>query len=393
MRLAFFQFGDFGEAYRRFQDGLPETFRDQRASVDFVASLQSQYEVTTVATCAREHREEFGPRLRSIGITVKPAYSRSFIDGLMDDIAPDIMVCRTPNYYAIRWAKQNRVPTLLSFANFFSNRGPKDFVKNMRLRALFDRSVFPCVANHSLNAALSVSKALFYPESRIVPWDWTRLVPEKQPKTSFRNPARPLAFYAGNMLRTKGVGDCLDALALLRSRGVDLTFVFAGPGDLAPWRKQAADLGVSEHAQFLGRIPNQDVRQRMNESDVVVVASHHEYAEGLPNTLYEALASRTPAIVSDHPAFASRLRDGENCLIFKAADSASLADRFQALLSDPALYGRVSEGAAAAHDSLYIGMEWPDLVTVFLGDPSNRSGWVEANSLVQLRAKGQMPGR
>ena len=386
MNILFFQFGDYGEAYRRFEKGGPETFRDQRLSVDFVASLRSQYAVTTVAVCGREHKEDLDRNLSSIGISVKSAYRRQFITQLLDDIGPQLVVCCTPHYYAIQWAKRKRIPTLLALANFFSNRSPRQFLRNMALRALLiDTGVFPCVGNHSLNASVSVAKALFYPESRIVPWDWSRMRVEEGAKTAPRDPDHPSAFFAGTLSEAKGVGDCLRAVVILRDRGINLTFEFAGAGDLEYWRKRASELGVGSRARFLGRIWNAEVRQRMIGSDIVVIPSRHEYAEGLPNTLYEALASRTPTIVSDHPAFASRLRNGENCLIFRAADAASLADRIAALVRDNVTYARLSERSAAAHNSLYFGMDWSALISNFLDDPQNRTGWVEANSLARLR--------
>ena len=142
---------------------------------------------------------------------------------------------------------------------------------------------------------------------------------------------RPSAFFAGALTDAKGIGDCLQATSLLQKRGIHLTFAFAGPGDVEMWRARAVELGVGDQVQFLGLIPNTSVRQRMIENDIVIVPSRHDYAEGLPNAIYEALASRTPLIISDHPAFANRLQSGENCLIFRAADASSLADRITTL--------------------------------------------------------------
>jgi hypothetical protein len=122
----------------------------------------------------------------------------------------------------------------------------------------------------------------------------------------------------------------------------------------------------------------------MRASDIVVVASRHDYPEGLPNTLCEGLASRTPVVISDHPAFASRLADGRDCLIFAAGDAASLADRISELAGDPALYAALSLNAPKAYASLYFGLEWTQLVRTFIADPTNATGWVERNSLRRL---------
>jgi glycosyltransferase involved in cell wall biosynthesis len=389
MKLLFFQYGDFGEAFRRLQGGGPETYRDQRASVDFVASLRKQYAVTTLAICDRDHREDLDYNLRSVGISMESAYRRDFLFGVLNDIEPDLIVCRTPNNHAIAWARTHNVPSLLTFADFFTNNTLKKLIKNIALRALLTSRVFPCVANHSLNASISVSEALLYPKTRVVPWDWTRLSVEKVSKAAPLNAHRPIAFFAGVLTDAKGVGDCLEAVALLQKRGIYLTFEFAGPGDVEWWRARAVGLGVGDRVKFPGIIPNTSVRQRMIESDIVVVPSRHDYPEGLPNTIYEALASRTPLIISDHPSFATRLKSGEDCLIFRAADPSSLAEQVTALLTDIELFRRVSTRAAEAHDSLYIGIDWTRLVSLFLSDPHNRTGWVEANSLARM--EGRVP--
>lgn len=384
MNILFFQHGDFGEAYRRFQEGGLETYRDQRASVEFGASLRSRYAVTTISICGRDHREDLDDNLRSIGISQNTACRHDYLVQLLNDVGPDMIVCRTPNFHAIRWAKRRNVPTLLLFANFFSNSRPRQFLQNIALRALLDPRVFPCVANHNLNASISVSKALFYPKSRIVPWDWSRLSVEEAPKTALTDANRPTAFFAGALTDAKGVGDCLQAVSLLQNRGINLRCEFAGPGDVEMWRARARELGVADRVQFLGLIPNTNVRQRMIAADIIIVPSRHKGAEGLPNTIYEALASRTPLVISDHPAFANRLRSGENCLIFRAADASSLADRITTLLTDVALFARLSARSAAVLKSLYVGMNWTDLVSTFLDDPQNRTGWVDANSLARL---------
>jgi glycosyltransferase involved in cell wall biosynthesis len=384
LNILFFQHGDFGEAYRRFQEGGLETYRDQRASVDFVASLRSRYAVTTVAICDRDHGDDLANNLRSVGISHNSAYRRDFLFKLFNDIRPDMIVCRTPNYHAISWAKRRHVPTLLSFADFFSNRSPRQFLRNIALRALLDPHVFPCISNHNLNASISVSRALFYPKSRVVPWDWIRLHAEGSPKTGPAKADRPSAFFAGALTEAKGVGDCLKAMAILKNRGINLTFEFAGPGDVEMWRARALQLEVGDRAQFLGLIPNTNVRQRMVENDIIVVPSRHDYAEGLPNTIYEALASRTPLVISDHPAFANRLQSGDECLVFHAADASSLADQITTLLTDTPLFARLSARSAAALDSLSVGMNWTDLISTFLADPHNRTGWVQANSLERL---------
>ena len=50
----------------------------------------------------------------------------------------------------------------------------------------------------------------------------------------------------------------------------------------------------------------------------------------------------------------------------------------------PLSFARLSEQSQIAHNSLYLGIEWTELVSTFLDDPLNRKGWVERNSLARL---------
>lgn len=378
-----FQYGDYREAYHRFADGLPETYRDQLASVNFVAGLARTFHVTIIAVCETRYDEDLAPGLRGIGIRSEDAGDASLIRALLDGQAPDLMISSSPNRHVLRWAARHGVPTLLSFADMFSTRSFRESVRNIRLRIAMRGGRFPCLANHSLNASCSAATALRYPAHKIVPWDWSRLTVATTAKHAPLSP-KPRVFFAGALLESKGVGDCIEAARHLRSTGRDVHFVFAGTGDIPRWQGRATEIGVADLVDFRGMISHDSVRETMRHSDIVVVPSRHEYAEGLPNTIYETLASRTPLIVSDHPAFSGRLEDGISALIFPAGNPRALADRIASLLDTPQLYARLSENAAQAHESLYVGVEWTTLLRLFLDDPEDATGWVRDRSLSGL---------
>ncbi len=81
---------------------------------------------------------------------------------------------------------------------------------------------------------------------------------------------------------------------------------------LITFLEKARDAGVADCVHFEGLQPNSRVIEAMRSSDLVVVPSHHLYPEGLPCVFYEAIATGTPVICSNHPMFgassASRLR-------------------------------------------------------------------------------------
>lgn len=382
MHILFFQYGDFAQDYRRLEQGGEEYFRDQRYSVDFAASFSAHHNVSTVAICNRPHTEQLAQNLHSIGITPAHAYTSAAVSRILNELAPDVIVLRTPHNGVLQWARKRRVPTLPLFADFISRpRGPKQLFQAIRLRQALMDDIFPAVANHSRNASLSLVQNLRLRPSRVVPWDGPLLTVNPVSKTMASDPQQVRAFFAGTLSQDKGVGDCLDAIHLLKARNFRLSFRFAGAGDSDAWMARAQALGIADQVAFLGVTPNPVVVQEMRANDLVVVPSRHSYAEGLPNTLCEGLASRTPVIVSDHPAFASRLRHGSDALVFQAASAPALADAIQSLVLDPALYAKLSVNSETAYQSLFFGIEWASLISLFLSDPTNRTGWVAEHSL------------
>ena len=379
-KLLFWQTGDFREAYQRLRSGGPETYRDQRRSVDFAASLTNRFDVVIVATRAEPYKETLAEDLRAVGLSAAMSFDKKGVSQLLDDLSPDLIICRTPTPGALAWAKRRQVPTLPTFADIFARGGPRTMWRNLQLKRLLTGPHIPCIANHSLNASQSLVSALGLPAQKVAPWDWARV------PTTARQPGQtpPLIFFAGALSEPKGVGDCLGALKRLADRGVACRFEFAGPGDTDDWRSRASALGVGAHADFPGVIPHADVRARMAAADVVVVPSRHDYPEGLPNVIYEALAAGAPLVLSDHPAFGGRVKDEAACLTFPAGDADALANQIGRILSDPPLAAALTRAAPAAHDALYIGLEWTALVELFLNDPTNRTGWVAEHSFERL---------
>lgn len=378
--LLFVQNGDYSEAYARFRDGESETYRDQKRSVEYVAGLVVHGQVTTVALSDMAPREELGPGLWAAGLSYAEAKAPA-IARMFDEVQPTHVLLRTPHLGFLREAHRRSLPVLPNFADIFERGGLRTRLQNFRMRRELLKSKAPCFSNHSLNASRSLIDVLGLPVEKVIPWDWSRVPVGAQSRTAPSDKTQAGAFFAGALTEPKGVGDSLEAIALLKAQGVRLEMRFAGPGDIAFWQARAEALGIADRVAFLGMIANEAVRAEMSRHDFVIVPSRHAYAEGLPNTIYEGLASRSVLILSDHPAFTGRLIADEEALIFKASDPNSLAQSLMRALDDAVLYEKISENSAAAHDQLYIGMEWTRLVDAFLEDPEDRLGWVARNNL------------
>lgn len=382
-RILFIQNGDYRDAYQRFANGGDETYRDQRRSVDYVANLAPEAYVSTASFTDETYRTELAPNLWAVGMK-RDAVTASVVREIYDQEDPTHVVLRRPHIGFLKEARRRSLPICPNFADIFEPGGPRTTWRNFQLKRELRLARAPCVSNHSLNASRSLVKTLGVPAERIVPWDWSKIPVAEPAKTGLADPAAPTAFFAGNMTVPKGVDDCLKAVAALKEAGITLRMRFAGPGDLAHWGKEAEKLGIADQIEFLGMIPNTVVREKMRAHDFVLVPSRHSYPEGLPNTIYEALASRSVLVMSDHPAFMGRLEENAQVLVFQASDPESLADTLTRAITTPDLYTRISAASGAAHDALYVGMEFTELVDAFLADPSNETGWVDRNSLATL---------
>ena len=307
MRVVFLQYGDYGDVYGRLQTGGPETFRDQRHSVNYVASLAPNHDVTTIAVSNRQHDEQLAPGLRSIGLSYDLFWDQRRLWPLLDRLDPEAIVCRHPNRVALAWAAKNRVPTLPIFADMFSDKGLRNRLNNWRLGRVLRRCIKPCVANHSLSASQSLGRVGLSPD-QIVPWEHQRIEPMGEAK-DYPGLDRPFRlFFAGALSEAKGVGDGIEAVAIANRANAKVELTLAGAGDPDKWTAFARRHGVEASVHLLGVIAAERALTEMRDNDAVVVPSRHDFSEGLPKQYSKPWRLRSPLIASDHPAFVDRLR-------------------------------------------------------------------------------------
>jgi len=146
--------------------------------------------------------------------------------------------------------------------------------------------------------------------------------------------------YIGRLAAEKGIPVLFESLSLLAGRGYDFLVTMVGDGpDRAALEEMAVRLGISDRLTFAGYAGQDEVKEHLQKSDVLILPS---FAEGVPVTLMEAMACGVPVIgtqVGGVPELIEHDRTGQ---LVPPADSATLADAIIRYLDDPELRERVS---------------------------------------------------
>jgi glycosyltransferase involved in cell wall biosynthesis len=165
-------------------------------------------------------------------------------------------------------------------------------------------------------------------------------------KLGFADQGTLVMLILANLAPHKGQATVLRALRRLRDRGISAECWIVGEdrgqhGDsLGTLRALASELGVTEHARFLGY--RSDAPELLQAADVFVLPTT---IEGLPLSLLEAQATGTPVVSSNIPGVLEVVEDGKTGFIVPPDDFAGYADRVALLARDEASRQRLTQAA------------------------------------------------
>ncbi|GAA1809683.1 glycosyltransferase [Planosporangium flavigriseum] len=157
------------------------------------------------------------------------------------------------------------------------------------------------------------------------------------PPTGEKSPS--VVLCVANLKHYKGHRFLIEAAAMVRERGHEVTLVLVGDGpERSALQALADERGVD--ARLLGA--RTDVDRLLAEADLFVLPS---LTEGLSNAVMEAMAAGRPVVATDVGGTGELLRD--RGILVPPGDAAALADGLERLLTDPVHAARL---AAAAQD-------------------------------------------
>ncbi|WP_375502875.1 glycosyltransferase [uncultured Jatrophihabitans sp.] len=158
-------------------------------------------------------------------------------------------------------------------------------------------------------------------------------VSEDQPAREPHGDGAPTVLFCARLHPRKRVLAFAEMARILLNRGVEASFVVAGPdeGDLVPLRAYVARHDIAARFDYVGGLSPQQVRAALAAAAVFVLPSERE---PFPMTLLEAMSESTPAVITTGCMIADRF-DGSDGPVVTDGTPAQLADAVGRLLADP----------------------------------------------------------
>ncbi len=151
--------------------------------------------------------------------------------------------------------------------------------------------------------------------------------------------------FVGAMGKLKGERDLVDAIAILKERGVDLRATFLGFGG-ERLSKYCRERDVSALVEHVGPISLDDRIKFFAGADIFVLPT---YAEAMPVSVIEAMAAGLPVISTTVGGIPELIDDGVDGLLLTPGDVRQLAEHIGTLAADAdrrAVLGRKARAKA-----------------------------------------------
>ena len=169
--------------------------------------------------------------------------------------------------------------------------------------------------------------------------------PEKYQAEATTDLSAPHLVFVGRLAGVKGVPVLLDALSQIKADMPDLRVTLIGDGpERADLEIRAQDLGLGAVVTFAGYKSQDEVAETLASADALVLPS---FAEGVPVTLMEAMASGLPVLATRVGGISELVEDGISGYLVPPGNVEALAARLRDLLGDPELRTRMGAAGRA----------------------------------------------
>lgn len=149
--------------------------------------------------------------------------------------------------------------------------------------------------------------------------------------------------FLGGLVKRKGIMELIDAISLLKNKD-DYRFIIVGDGPLLNAVRNKVHQTKSENkVKVIGFAKYSDLPEYLNEMKLFVLPS---YAEGIPSTIFEAMACGTPVLTTPVGGITEVIKEKESGFFLSSFEPEKIARKIEDLLDDPILLNNVSINAS-----------------------------------------------
>lgn len=148
--------------------------------------------------------------------------------------------------------------------------------------------------------------------------------------------------YLGWYVREKGVYELVDAIGIIKKKGLKVSLKLYGIKGSAQLKRYVQKKGLTDIIQVNGWIEHKEKVAALHASTMLVLPSH---SEGMPNVILEAMATKTPIVATSVGGMKEILQNRENALIAEVNNPVDLSEKICQMLQDRDLRFRLSENA------------------------------------------------
>lgn len=203
-------------------------------------------------------------------------------------------------------------------------------VKNHGCYELLWKYVDKVHTNSNNLRAMAINEGLreITPYMKITPAIDIRLFHSTREK--FVRTSNPVFMTTGRLHFIKGYISTLEALALLKKKGLNFTYNIIGEGvEYERIAFAAYQLGLKENVRFLGKLSHLEVQKELEKADIYLQYSLHE---GFCNAVLEAQAMGKLCIVSNGGGFSENVLHGQTGWIVPKQSPNLLAEQIEKVL-------------------------------------------------------------
>lgn len=257
--------------------------------------------------------------------------------GIYRRIKPDVILHYTikPNIYGTLAASVLKIPTVNNICGLGTSFLNKGIVSKIALGMYKLAFRFPKLIYFQNN-----DDKEFFENNKIIKNNATQVLPGSGINLAHFKPVKNIDntkftfLLISRLIHDKGIIEYIDAIKILRKKGIDANFQILGSKDIEHRRGISEDIINSwidnNIVEYLGN--TDDVRPFINKADCIVLPS---YREGTPKSLLEAASSAKPIVATNVAGCTNIVQDNVNGMLCNVKDVEDLAKKLEAMSNMP----------------------------------------------------------